>query len=71
MLGNQVKLHRKTFRPQISSHFDLLPQESVVADYFSNMGNNLGVSSAYMDTYNDAKNKIFFQNIRHFSMTEQ
>ena len=35
-----------------------LPQESVVADYFSNMGNNLGVSSAYMDTYNAAKNKI-------------
>ena len=35
-----------------------LPQESVVADYFSNMGSNLGVSSAYMDTYNAAKNKI-------------
>jgi len=35
-----------------------LPQESVVADYFSNMGNNLGVSSAYMDTYNAAKDKI-------------
>jgi len=34
------------------------PQESVVADYFSNMGSNLGVSSAYMDTYNAAKNKI-------------
>jgi hypothetical protein len=34
------------------------PQESVVADYFLNMGSNLGVSSAYMDTYNDAKNKI-------------
>ena len=34
------------------------PQESVVANYFSNMGSNLGVSSAYMDTYNAAKNKI-------------
>jgi hypothetical protein len=34
------------------------PQESVVANYFSNMGNNLGVSSAYIDTYNTAKNKI-------------
>jgi len=35
-----------------------LPEESVVADYFSNMGNNLGVSSAYMDTYNAAKIKF-------------
>jgi hypothetical protein len=34
------------------------PQESVVANYFQNMGSNLGVSSAYMDTYNAAKNKI-------------
>jgi len=34
------------------------PQESVVANYFANMGSNLGVSSAYMDTYNAAKNKI-------------
>jgi hypothetical protein len=30
----------------------------MVNDYFSNMGSNLGVSSAYMDTYNAAKNKI-------------
>jgi len=34
------------------------PQKSMVNDYFSNMGSNLGVSSAYMDTYNAAKNKI-------------
>ena len=34
------------------------PQESVVADYFSNMGSNLGVSSAYMKTYNTAKDNI-------------
>jgi len=34
------------------------PQESMVNKYFSNMGSNLGVSSAYMDTYNAAKNKI-------------
>ena len=31
---------------------------SQVNSYFSNMGSNLGVSSAYMDTYNAAKNKI-------------
>jgi len=34
------------------------PQESMVNKYFANMGSNLGVSSAYMDTYNAAKNKI-------------
>ena len=34
------------------------PQESVVANYFANMGSNLGVSSAYMDTYNAAKANI-------------
>tara|TARA_R100000742_G_C4268994_1_gene87426 strand:+ start:49 stop:1068 length:1020 start_codon:yes stop_codon:yes gene_type:complete len=34
------------------------PQESMVNKYFNNMGNNLGVSSVYMNTYNDAKNKI-------------
>jgi len=34
------------------------PQESVVANYFQNMGSNLGVSPTYMNTYNDAKNKI-------------
>lgn len=34
------------------------PQESMVNQYFSNMGSNLGVSSAYMDTYNAAKDKI-------------
>ena len=34
------------------------PQESMVNKYFSNIGSNLGVSSAYMDTYNAAKNKI-------------
>jgi hypothetical protein len=34
------------------------PQESMVNQYFSNIGSNLGVSSAYMDTYNAAKNKI-------------
>ena len=34
------------------------PQESMVNKYFSNMGNNLGVSPTYMNTYNDAKNKI-------------
>ena len=33
-------------------------QESMVNNYFKNMGSNLGVSSAYMDTYNDAKTKI-------------
>ena len=33
-------------------------QPSMVNDYFANMGSNLGVSSAYMDTYNAAKNKI-------------
>jgi hypothetical protein len=33
-------------------------QPSMVNQYFSNMGSNLGVSSAYMDTYNAAKNKI-------------
>ena len=32
--------------------------KSMVNDYFSNMGSNLGVSSAYMDTYNAAKDKI-------------
>ena len=34
------------------------PQESMVNQYFQNIGSNLGVSSAYMDTYNAAKNKI-------------
>ena len=34
------------------------PQESMVNKYFANMGNNLGVSPTYMNTYNDAKNKI-------------
>ena len=34
------------------------PQESMVNKYFANMGNNLGVSPIYMNTYNDAKNKI-------------
>ena len=33
-------------------------QPSMVNQYFANMGSNLGVSSAYMDTYNDAKDKI-------------
>ena len=37
---------------------DTDPQESMVNQYFTNMGSNLGVSSAYMDTYNAAKNKI-------------
>ena len=32
--------------------------KSMVNDYFSNMGSNLGVSSAYMDTYNAAKANI-------------
>ena len=34
------------------------PQKSMVNDYFANMGSNLGVSSAYMDTYNAAKANI-------------
>ena len=34
------------------------PQKSMVNEYFSNMGSNLGVSSAYMDTYNAAKANI-------------
>ena len=34
------------------------PQESMVNKFFDNMGNNLGVSSAYLDTYNAAKDKI-------------
>ena len=34
------------------------PQESMVNKYFANMGSNLGVSPTYMNTYNDAKNKI-------------
>nr|BAR27907.1 hypothetical protein [uncultured Mediterranean phage uvMED] len=33
-------------------------ENSMVNDYFKNIGSNLGVSSAYMDTYNDAKTKI-------------
>jgi len=33
-------------------------ENSMVNDYFANMGSNLGVSSAYMDTYNTAKDKI-------------
>jgi len=33
-------------------------QPSMVNDYFANMGSNLGVSSAYMDTYNAAKANI-------------
>jgi len=33
-------------------------ENSMVNDYFANMGSNLGVSSAYMDTYNAAKTKI-------------
>ena len=33
-------------------------ENSMVNNYFKNMGSNLGVSSAYMDTYNAAKNKI-------------
>jgi len=37
---------------------DTTPQPSMVNDYFSNMGSNLGVSSAYMDTYNAAKANI-------------
>ena len=34
------------------------PQKSMVNEYFANMGSNLGVSSAYMDTYNAAKANI-------------
>ena len=34
------------------------PQKSMVNDYFANMGSNLGVSSAYMNTYNAAKANI-------------
>ena len=37
---------------------DTTPQESMVNKYFDNLGNNLGMSSAYLTTYNDAKNKI-------------
>jgi hypothetical protein len=33
-------------------------QPSMVNQYFSNLGSNLGVSSAYMDTYNAAKANI-------------
>ncbi len=33
-------------------------ENSMVNDYFKNMGSNLGVSSAYMDTYNAAKENI-------------
>ena len=33
-------------------------ENSMVNDYFKNMGSNLGVSSAYMDTYNAAKANI-------------
>jgi len=33
-------------------------ENSMVNNYFKNMGSNLGVSSAYMDTYNAAKDKI-------------
>ena len=33
-------------------------ENSMVNDYFANMGSNLGVSSAYMDTYNTAKANI-------------
>ena len=33
-------------------------ENSMVNNYFSNLGSNLGVSSAYMDTYNAAKTKI-------------
>ncbi len=33
-------------------------ENSMVNDYFKNIGSNLGVSSAYMDTYNAAKDKI-------------
>ena len=33
-------------------------ENSMVNQYFSNMGSNLGVSPAYMNTYNAAKNKI-------------
>tara|TARA_R100001591_G_scaffold113993_2_gene127768 strand:- start:1837 stop:2898 length:1062 start_codon:yes stop_codon:yes gene_type:complete len=34
------------------------PQSSVAQQFFNNIGNNLGVSSAYLDTYNAAKDKI-------------
>tara|TARA_R110002012_G_scaffold175752_1_gene340611 strand:- start:3080 stop:4387 length:1308 start_codon:yes stop_codon:yes gene_type:complete len=34
------------------------PQKSMVNDFFKNMGSNLGVSTTYMNTYNQAKNKI-------------
>ena len=37
---------------------DQVAPKSIVNDYFKNMGSNLGVSSAYMDTYNAAKDKI-------------
>ena len=33
-------------------------ENSMVNDYFKNMGSNLGVSSAYMDTYNALKLKL-------------
>ncbi len=33
-------------------------ENSMVNDYFANMNSNLGVSPTYMNTYNDAKNKI-------------
>jgi len=33
-------------------------ENSMVNNYFKNIGSNLGVSSAYMDTYNAAKDKI-------------
>jgi len=37
---------------------DTAPQQSMVNQYFANMGSNLGVSPIYMDTYNAAKDKI-------------
>jgi hypothetical protein len=33
-------------------------ENSMVNNYFKNMGSNLGVSTAYLDTYNAAKDKI-------------
>jgi len=45
------------FAPELSYAIgDTTPQNSIVNEYFANMNNqNLGINSAYMDTYNKAK----------------
>ena len=61
-LNNLTSTERNEINKIIPSLPDAIggttPQESMVNKFFKNLGSNLGVSPTYMNTYNDAKNKI-------------